>query len=361
MSESNLSRVRAAAGFGMRAAAYLGGKARTKILGVGVLVLLLVAPAYFANAEHYKIKEVGFRVLNMAPVFVAIDRGFFAAHGIDFTFQEIDSGALGVAAVLSGDAQVTDGDIGNVAAVKKQGKSLIMIYNLVDRVTLDLIVRNEALKKSGIDLKAPPFQRARVLKGLKIGITRPGAPTDIYARYFLIEAGLSPDRDATLVQIGGVQALGAALRSGRIDAVFLSPPLPQMLEREGVGTIVIRNTAGDVSELTDTNFDSLVTTEEYARGNGDALSGYTHAIQYAVKWINGNRAAALKLLGDKWFKDTTPEALAISFDALMPSVSETGRYTQAGIQKLLDVYKTIGRDMSVDLTEGGLWTNEFTK
>jgi ABC-type nitrate/sulfonate/bicarbonate transport system substrate-binding protein len=360
MSESNLTRAEAAS-FGMDAAAHLRVKARTKILGVGILILLLFGQACFANAGQYKMKEVGFRVLYMAPVFVAIDRGFFAAHGIDFTFQEIDSGALGVAAILSGDAQVTDSDIGSVASVKMQGKSLMMIYNLVDRVTLDLIVRNEVLKNSGIDLKAPPFQRAKVLKGLKIGITRPGAPTDIYARYFLIEAGLNPDRDATLVQIGGVQALGTALHSGRIDAFFLSPPLPQMLEREGVGTIVIRNTAGDVPELTDTNFDSLVTTAEYASGNGAALNGYTHAIQDAVKWIHGNRAAALKLLGDKWFKDTTPDALAVSFDALMPSVSESGRYTQAGIQKLLDVYKTIGQDISVDLTEGGVWTNEFTK
>jgi len=325
------------------------------------LSALAIPGAPSALAQTYRITQAGFRVLYMGPIFVALDKGFFKARGIDFAFTEIDSGALGMAAVLSGDAQISDLDPLGVAQVKKEGKSPLMIYNLVDRVTLDLVVRNEALKKIGIDPKAPILERAKALKGLNIGITRAGAPTDIFARYFLVKAGLDPERDATLIQIGGVPALDSAFRSGRIDAFLLSPPLPQTLENAGIGTILIRNTAGEMSDLTDTSYDALFTTAEYARANGPALEAYAHAVQDGVKWIKGHRDEALKLLGEKWFKDTKPESLALSLDALMPAVSETGTFTEGALRKYLDIFKSIGQGTEANLTEGVLWTNEFVK
>lgn len=331
------------------------------ILVAAILSMVAAAGVGPVSAQSYKITEAGFRVLYMAPMFVALDQGLFKARGVDFTFTEIDSGALGMAAVLSGDAQISDLDVLGVAQVKKEGKSPLMIYNLVDRVTLDLVVRNEALKKTGVDVKAPVLERAKALKGLNIGITRAGAPTDIYARYFLVKAGLDPERDATLIQIGGVPALDSAFRSGRIDAFLLSPPLPQALENAGVGTILIRNTAGEMPDLTDTNYVSLFTTADYARSNGPALKAFAQGVQDGVKWIRGHRDEALKLLGEKWFKDTKPESLALSLDALMPAVSASGTYTQAALRKYLDVFKSIGQGVDADLTEGVLWTNEFVK
>lgn len=337
------------------------GARRRALLIMTCFIALAISGAPSALAQPYKITQAGFRVLYMAPIFVALDKGLFKARDVDFTFTEIDNGALGMAAVLSGDAQISDLDPLGVAQVKKEGKSPLMIYNLVDRVTLDLVMRNEALKKTGVDVKAPVLERAKALKGLNIGITRAGAPTDIYARYFLMKAGLDPERDATLIQIGGVPALDSAFRSGRIDAFLLSPPLPQTLENAGIGTILIRNTAGEMPELTDTCYDALFTTAEYARANGPALKAYAHAIQDAVKWIKGNRDDALKLLGEKWFKDTKPESLALSLDALMPAVSASGTFTAAALRKYLDVFKSIGQGTETDLTEGVLWTNEFVK
>jgi hypothetical protein len=51
----------------------------------------------------------------------------------------------------------------------------------------------------------------------------------------------------------------------------------------------------------------------------------------------------------------------LSFDALLPSLSTTGEFTPASFKKFLDVYKTIGEPVDIDLTEGKLWTNEFVK
>jgi len=330
------------------------------LLACAVLVLLGMAGDALAQARH-KLTQAGFRVLYMAPVFIAIEKGFFAQEGVDFTFTELDSGALGAAAVISGNAQISDLDPLGVARLQQEGKPMLLVYNLVGRVTLDLIVRTPVAQRLGLTADTPLAARYAALKGLTIGITRPGAPTDVFARYFLVRAGLNPDRDATLVQVGGVPALAAAFKSERIDAFLLSPPLPQTLEREGVGRIVIRNTAGEVPELRDTTYTAMFTSADYARKNGSALQAYARALRKATEWLQGNKAEALRILGEKYFKDTPADSLAVSLDATLPAISLDGRFSQTGVQRYLDIFKTVGETVSASAAEGVLWTNEFVR
>ena len=189
-----------------------------------IIALAVSLLATNAKAETYKITHSGLRTLYLAPLFVAMDRGMFKARDLEVKYEEIDSGALSAAAVLSGAAQLTSDDLMGIAPLAKQGKEFLMVYNLLDRMTMDLIVRKEVIERSGIDLKSDVKSRAKILKGLTIGITRPAAPTDVYSRFLMSEAGLNPQRDATLGQVGGVAALSAAFRSGKIDAFMLSPP-----------------------------------------------------------------------------------------------------------------------------------------
>jgi NitT/TauT family transport system substrate-binding protein len=248
-----------------------------------------------------------------------------------------------------------------VARLQQEGKPLLLVYNLVGRVTLDLIVRTGVAQRLGLTAETPLAARYAALKGLTIGITRPGAPTDVFARYFLVRAGLNPDRDATLVQVGGVPALAAAFKSERIDAFLLSPPLPQTLEREGTGRIVIRNTGGEVPELRDTTYAAMFTTADYARQNAAALQAYARALRKATAWIPANKAEALRILGEKYFKDTPAESLAISLDATLPAISVDGRFSQTGVQRYLDIFKTVGETVNANPAEGVLWTNEFVR
>lgn len=335
-------------------------RGRRRLL-VSVAVLLLLPAASALGQTRHKLTQAGFRVLYMAPAFIALEKGFFTQEGVDFTFTELDSGALGAAAVISGNAQISDLDPLGVARLQQEGKPLLLVYNLVGRVTLDLIVRTPVAQRLGLGPDMPLPARYAALKGLTIGITRPGAPTDVFARYFLVRAGLNPDRDATLVQVGGVPALAAALKSERIDAFLLSPPLPQTLEREGVGRIVIRNTAGEVPELRDTTYAAMFTTADYARRNGPALQAYARALRKATEWLQANKAEGLRILGEKYFKDTPPESLAISLDATLPAISVDGKFSQTGVQRYLDIFKTVGETVNVSAAEGVLWTNEFVR
>jgi NitT/TauT family transport system substrate-binding protein len=334
---------------------------RPSLRCLAIIVALVLAGIQAAPAQTNTITHAGLRTLYLAPLFIAMDRGMFKARGLDVKYEEIDSGALSAAAILSGAAQMTSDDLMGIAPLEMQGKQFLMVYNLLDRMTMDFVVRKDALAKANFDPNADVNTRAKVLKGLTIGITRPAAPTDVYARFIMSEAGLDPQRDATLVQIGGVAALSAAFRSGKIDGFMLSPPLPQTLEREGYGTIVIRNTAGELPSLTGITYIALFTTKEFAENNPAAIKAYTQGIQEGVRWINDNRDEALQMLHSKWFKDTPEQALAISLDRLLPGLSKTGEFSEAGLRKVQRVYQTAGEKIDLDFREGGFWTNKFVR
>lgn len=225
-----------------------------------MLGLALASWPHAAAAQPYRLTQVSVRVLYLAPIFVAIEKGFFKNHGVDLTYRDISNGTLASAAVLSGDAQISNYDIVAMSLLKAQGKSFVLFYNFVTRVTLDLVVRNDAIKDRGVDLSAPPFERIKRLGNITYGITGPGAPSDLVTRYFLKRAGMDPERDTTIVQVGSPGALAAALRARRIDGFYLSPPLSQTLQAEGIATVVIHNTAGEVPELSDTSYSSLFTS-----------------------------------------------------------------------------------------------------
>jgi NitT/TauT family transport system substrate-binding protein len=70
----------------------------------------------------------------------------------------------------------------------------------------------------------PEIKRIEDLKGKKIGVTTFGSLTDFLVRHILRKKGLNPDRDITLIQIGGDPERIGALKQGAIDAASLSFP-----------------------------------------------------------------------------------------------------------------------------------------
>jgi len=116
------------------------------VLAAALIILLSPSiPRISAQPAKYHIKQAGFRVLYMAPAFMALEKGFFAQEGVDFQFTEIDSGALGPAAVISGNAQVSHLHPLGVGELQAQTSCLTPCYNLVNRLTLDLIVPNQVI------------------------------------------------------------------------------------------------------------------------------------------------------------------------------------------------------------------------
>jgi NitT/TauT family transport system substrate-binding protein len=78
---------------------------------------------------------------------------------------------------------------------------------MVNALIMDLVVRNDVLARLGVTPRSPLEARLKALRGLTFGITRPGAPTQLFPQYLLRKAGYDPEKDATFVQVGPGQFL----------------------------------------------------------------------------------------------------------------------------------------------------------
>ncbi len=164
------------------------------------------------------------------------------------------------------------------------------------------------------------------------------------------------------MQIGGGQALVAAMKARRIDAFMLSAPAPYLLERDKVGTVVLKNSAGEgPPEFGDFAFECIAVLKSWAAKNPQVVEGYTRSLNQAYDWMLANRPAAIAHL-KKYFPETDEATLKISFDALIPAIRKGGRLTQAAVTNQLNVMKAIGAVQGTpDTAEGVLWTNAYNK
>ena len=332
------------------------------LLAAAVLLAgLISAPVSEAQAP-VKVKQAGFKVIDLAVPFIAKSEGFFEKNGLDWEYVEIDSGKLGVAALLSGNVQFTDFAVDDVAALQKEGKDPVLVYSMVNALTMDMVVRNDVLERLKVTPASPLHDKLKALKGLTFGITRPGAVTQLFPSYLLRKGGFDPEKDATFVQIGGGQALVAAMKARRIDAFMLSAPAPYLLERDKVGTVILKNSAGEgPPEFGDFAFECIAVLKSWAEKNPRLVEAYIRSLNQAYDWMLANRPAALLHL-KKYFAETDEATLRISFDALIPAIRKGGRLTQAAVTNQLNVMKAIGAvEGTPDTTEGVLWTNAYNK
>ena len=115
--------------------------------------------------------------------------------------------------------------------------------------------------------------------------------TQLFPSYLLRKAGFDPEKDATFVQIGGGQALVAAMKAKRIDAFMLSAPAPYLLERDKVGTVILKNSAGEgPPEFGDFAFECIAVLKSWAEKNPQARRGVHPLAEPGLRLDGGEQA-----------------------------------------------------------------------
>jgi len=296
----------------------------------------------------------------LAAMYVAERDGTFEQEGLDVTIVELQSGADGVAAAVSGSAQIADIGFDDLVTLAEEGEGgLVMVHNLVRRVTLALVMNPDVAKERRVTRESPLEDRYAALKGLRLGVTSPGAASDRYLRYYLREAGLDPDKDAEIIAIGDGSSLLAALETDQIDAYQLSPPTPYVAESEGFGTILIDGAAGDVPALSDFAYTGFAANREWAQANPDTVRAFTRALNTAMGKVQDDAAATAEQIAERMSEDDV-EILQRTLEALKPALSTDGCFDADAIQTTLTTMHDVGiTPAEGDPAEGALWTNDY--
>src|SRR2546423_9131455 len=133
------------------------------IMIAAVLSGLFPASRVTAQKELTDVTEVGFLVIDIAPVLIGVQKGYFKDEGLNMKFVEIDSGQLGVGAVATGLAQFVDLGVDDVVDLQKNKKDVVLVYSMVNSLTMDMVVRKEVLQQKGVTPQSPLKDRFAAL------------------------------------------------------------------------------------------------------------------------------------------------------------------------------------------------------
>ena len=250
----------------------------------GLCAVALFAPlAAAGDAQLTKIK-VGFLAAEPAAlVTYAKHRGMFTKQGIDAEMVPRTDPALIVAALLSGDVQVTGSHVGVAALLKSRGAPVKVVASgaLYDP-------KNPA--SALVAPKGSPIKRARDLLGKTILIDGPNTIAHIGVLKWLKRGGVS--KDDVKINFVVFPDMIASLSKGDVDAAFL--PEPYITEAVQKGAKVVAYPFNAVCPKV------CLLTFWIARANVDAnlAARFRNAVQNAAVWANQNKndAASAKIL-----------------------------------------------------------------
>ncbi|MGH7874414.1 MAG: ABC transporter substrate-binding protein, partial [Candidatus Binatia bacterium] len=175
------------------------------------LLLVLLLPGTLGAADKFT-TIYSARVMSQALPWIAQEAELFKKYNIDHDLVFIASSSIVSAALLGGDPDMTmTGGVGYVNAYVRGSTDVVFIGSVKNIMTQTLI--------AGGSLKRPED-----LKGKKIGVSRIGSNSHYFTIQALRRHKMEPNRDYSFLQTGGDPESLAALMSGGIESVCLSPP-----------------------------------------------------------------------------------------------------------------------------------------
>jgi ABC-type nitrate/sulfonate/bicarbonate transport system substrate-binding protein len=326
-------------------------------------VVLWLTPTLATAQQPIRIAQ-GFASLSFLPVWGARALNTFAAEGLTATVVTPGGDPAALAALDTGDVDLAAVGTETVLRAAAKGQPFEIVYNLMSKVTLELVVAPSFLEKTGVKPGDPLEKRIAALKGATIGVAAIGGTQETAVRWLAAKGGLDPKADIKVAQVGGPPALQAALENKRIDAFILSPPEGYLATKSGAGTILI--SLGDAFPLL-ANQPYLVLVAKKPMDNkaSDLIVKSVRAMQSASSALVKNPESGAEAIQKQFFAKADPDAIAAAVKTLRSGVAGGGKLDVQSFQNQLvfskEVGTNFGKDFDAAASQNDLWTNSFVE
>ncbi|BAQ10753.1 NMT1/THI5 like domain protein [Bacillus sp. OxB-1] len=290
-------------------------------------------PEESPSAENKKVDIGMLKLTSSAPLFIALEKGFFEEEGIDAQEKWFEAAQPISVATTSGDIDV--GATGITAS----------LYNMVAGGEKLLIVADKGREQAGYSSTAvlvPSDSDAASiedLKGKKIGITQTGSTYHYMAGQLLELHGLTT-ADVELVPVNSIPGLMETLQSKQVDAVLLNEPNVSRVVKEGYGKVIAQ-----VGDEMDYQTSGIFFSQAFADDKETAvkfLKAYAKATRYyydAVLTKEGdeivpgeNYEEVIEIIAK--YTDQEPELIKLG----LPYMDRDGKLLDTDIQTQVDWY-----------------------
>jgi NitT/TauT family transport system substrate-binding protein len=282
--------------------------------------------------------------VQFAPFYVGIEKGFFAARGIDLTIQhrqETDSARLLATGALQ--FAVISGE--QVLLGRQQGLPLVYVYQWYERFPVAVAAR----QSSGI-------QTVEDLRGRSVGVpVREGA--SYIGLEALLAAGGLTDADIDLRTTGYAQV--ETLATDQVEAVVVyAANEPAQLEARGIPVNLIY-----VADAADLVGNGLVTNEQTLAANPDLVRAMAAALDESLSYTIEHPDEAFEIATGFVEGLSDPEVAPVARQVLARSIdlwrSDTpGQSDPASWQAMQDVLLDMGL-LTALLDLDAVYSNEY--
>jgi len=264
-----------------------------------IALAFLFLPAASVFAQNIRIGIPGLSA-EFTPVWAEKERGRLKKYGLEAEVIVMQGGTQLVQALVSGSLDfAVMGGAYLTGAVR--GADLVMVATHIDRFPYSLIVK-------------PAIKRPEDLKGAKLAISRFGSSSDAGLRVSLQRSGVNPDKDVTIMQVGGQTERYAALRSGIVDGTVVIPPLSSAAQRAGYNSLFNMAKLGIPYPQ-----EGVVASRQYIAAKRDTMLRFLRAFLEAVRDLKTDKEFAISVMAKNLRMDPKKdrEALEDSFQEVV--------------------------------------------
>jgi NitT/TauT family transport system substrate-binding protein len=294
----------------------------------------------------------------MTPVYVAQSKGFFAEEKLDPDITSTGGGGPDIRALIAGDVEFsfTTGD--NVMLAQQEGKRLLMVMSALNKVFINWAMHRETAKAKGVTESMPLAEKIKMLKGLSVGVTNPGALTAHLAAFVIRKAGYNPQQDVKIVPIGAGPTWLAALENRKVDVALTAPPVPETAISRGFAIMFINNAKGEDPSIPEFLMENLIARPETVAKDPDLVRRMVRALTKANRWALKSSPEQLADALKPFMAKTPPELLITGAAAVLSALSPDGRTSERSFQITQDILEQAGL-LKKRVSYADLVTNEF--
>lgn len=270
-----------------------------------------------------------------APMYVAIEEGYFQKEGIDLELVTGFGADKTMTAVLSDSADI--GFMGSEASIYTYNEGatdhVVNFAQLTQRAGNFLVARQ----------KMPDFTWED-LKGTDVLGGRKGGMPQMVFEYILKQNGIDPAKDVAIDQSIDFGSTAAAFAEGQADFTVEFEPGATSLEQEGKG-YVVASLGTDSGYVPYTAFSAK---QSYLDENPDVIQGFTNALQKGMDFVQAHTPEEIAAVIEPQFKETDLDTITTivsryyeqdtwkdnlifqeeSFDLLQDILDEAGELTK---------------------------------
>ncbi len=227
--------------------------------------------------EKQKIRVGVLPVVDVAPLYRAIDQGYFRQQGLEVEPVSVQSGPKAVEGIIGGDLDIAFTSYPGAFAAQAKGAA-----------NLKIVADAYAARPGHLVLVATqnsPMQTPEDAGGKTSAVTRKGSISDLGAMSVLKTQGV----DVTTINWVpmGFPDMGPAMQSGNIDGAVVAEPFVTTTEKQYGASPVLDVSSGPTADI---SMSGWASTDKLATTNPNTMAAFQRGLAQGVSDVKSDRS-----------------------------------------------------------------------